>query len=161
MLNHPLAIKILRIHLNCWRYILIGSLPICILALYNTIGGIDHLLSLLLWLSLLLTYYYCFRLYLDCALFRVIYEEIDQNERENGIQDVTETERYNVLIAEPLIILDTVLALLWSRASIKLNKPISQRSLISRWQGARQLLHGALFGMGSGWVIFLISLLLR
>ncbi len=161
MLNHPLAIKILLIHLNCWRYILIGSLPICILALYNTIGGGYHLLSLLLWLSLLLTYYYCFRLYLDCGLFRVIYEAVSQNERVNGIQDIAENEQLNTLITEPLVILDTVLGLLWSTESIKLNKPVSQRSLISRWQGTRQLLHGALFGMGSGWVIFFISLLIH
>ncbi|CNH37889.1 hypothetical protein [Yersinia pekkanenii] len=90
--------------------------------------GAGSAVAALLLLLAGVTHYYCWRLWLDEQLFTLLYTHESQTDH-----------------------FDTALQHLWG------GKPISGRSLYSRWQGARKLLHRAIFSALLLWLVMVIA----
>lgn len=130
MLDNPIAGKVLIATLNSWRYLsalsVLGMLFAFGLFLAN-IGWVSVLsLSLLL---AIVCQYFCWRLWLDCRLFQILYQFPDQSE-----------------------VFDTAINMLWDKNSD------NSRSLISRWTGARKLLRSAGVALLIQWLMVLLSI---
>ncbi|MFA3778432.1 hypothetical protein [Yersinia sp. 1652 StPb PI] len=90
--------------------------------------GADSPVATLLLMLAGITHYYCWRLWLDERLFALLYANSAQTED-----------------------FDAALQHVWR------SKPISGRSLDSRWQGARKLLQRAMFSALLLWLVMVIA----
>lgn len=81
MANIMMTNRIMRIHLASWRYFALLTLPPMVAALRYP----DSPLSVALWALFLITHYYCWRLWLDELLFRLINKENDLASFDEGM----------------------------------------------------------------------------
>lgn len=132
MLDNPIAGKILIATLNSWRYLS----GLCLLGMLFSFGllmvntGRIPVLSLSLLLAIM-CHYFCWRLWLDCRLFQIFYQFSERSE-----------------------VFDTAINTLWD------NNSDNNRSLISRWIGARNLLRFAGVTLSIQWLMILLSITL-
>ncbi len=73
--------RIMRIHLASWRYFALLTLPPLVVALLYPHSA----LSVALWALFLITHYYCWRLWLDERLFRLLNKENDLVSFDDGM----------------------------------------------------------------------------
>ncbi len=126
MLSHPKALRVLTIHLSSWRYLAALTLPPIVFVLVSQ----PSLVVLPLIFLALLVHYFCWRLWLDERLFKLLTDE------------------------EGIAVFDTAMAVLWGKPKGK------ERSLGERWKGAKALLHKALLSTVILWVMWAICWLI-
>ncbi|WP_058910904.1 hypothetical protein [Entomohabitans teleogrylli] len=122
-LSQPAALRVLTIHLASWRYLSALTLPPLLQVVLAPSPGGALLLGLIL-----LAHYFCWRLWLDERLFRV-------------------------LRADHASTFDAALAALW-----KTTPGAAPRTMAQRWQGARRLLRQALGATLALWALWLLML---
>lgn len=129
MLDNIVAGKVLISTLNSWRYLAGLSLfgMLFSLALF-LLGGSVTFLFLLSLLIGILCQYFCWRLWLDCRLFSILY------------QFPTESHSF-----------DTAINMLWNKNGD------NTRSLTSRWIGARGQLRFGGIALLAQWLVILLS----
>ncbi|MCG8709380.1 hypothetical protein JHU04_002625 [Brenneria sp. 4F2] len=125
MPNIALTNRIMQIHLSSWRYLALLTLPPLAIAL-NFLCAPQSVLLLILFF---LTHYFCWRLWLDERLFRLL----------NSVDDLAP--------------FDEGMSRLWSI------KQGETRTLAERWLGARRLLRRAIWATVVLWVASLILVL--
>lgn len=119
--------RIIQIHLSGYRYFAILTLPPLLLAF--------HLLyscaSVILLVLFFITHYYCWRLWLDERLFRLLNDDHDLAAFDNGM------------------------AQLWPK------KSVPPRALVQRWRGVRRLFYRAILTLMALWLASLAAILYR
>ncbi|WP_159566495.1 hypothetical protein [Budvicia diplopodorum] len=137
MLDNPVAGKVLIATLNSWRYLSALSVLGMLFALSLLIDS--HcwvlLLSLSLFVAMVCQYFY-WRLWLDCRLFQIFYQFLEQNDD-----------------------FDAAINMLWNKNGDNIHD--NNRSLISRWAGARRLLHLGGVALLIQWLAVLLCIATR
>ncbi|MBK5142846.1 hypothetical protein I2494_03790 [Budviciaceae bacterium BWR-B9] len=129
--EHPIAGRVLVATLNSWRYFAALSAFAMLFTLLMLFFADYSVVMLAISLVLGLTcHYYCWRLWMDVHLFRILYHFPEKTE-----------------------IFDTAINKCWGK------KGDNYRSLDSRWAGARQLLHRAGFLVLVQWGIVILTVL--
>lgn len=118
--------QIMRIHLRSWRYLALLTLPPLVLAFTLLYTPVSAMLLCLFFIA----HYFCWRLWLDERLFRLLENDSD------------------------LAIFDEGMSKFWPVKSTEL------RPLAKRWDGARKLLHRALFTVAMLWILSAGSVLI-
>jgi hypothetical protein len=133
IIEQPLAGSVLVVTLNSWRYFsalsALAMLFTLVMLLTDSYSSVILAIASLVGLA---CQYYCWRLWLDCHLFTIFYQHLQQSD-----------------------IFDSAINQCWGR------KEGSQRSLISRWHGARRLLYLAASSMLIQWGIILILMIVH
>ncbi|GKX60567.1 hypothetical protein [Leminorella grimontii] len=131
MIKHPVAGEVLLAALGGWRYLaaVSGGGGVFILGLLHGGDYAPMLLALALACGLC-AQYYCWRVWMDCRLFRLLYSHPEQEEE-----------------------FDAALGQFWGRGV----KPRSD--MAARWQGARRLFILAAAGVVGQWLFILIAIL--
>ncbi|MCD1126882.1 hypothetical protein LPW36_12920 [Jinshanibacter sp. LJY008] len=131
IIEHPMAGKVLIATLNSWRYFAALSAFAMLFTLLMLFFADYSAVMLAISLMLgLACHYYCWRLWMDTHLFNIFY-------RFSG-----ETE-----------VFDTAINVCWGK------KGENNRSLDSRWSGARQLLYRAGFLVLAQWGVVILMVL--
>ena len=129
MLDNIVAGKVLIATLNSWRHLAGLSLFGMLFSLMLFLFGDSVTLLFLLSLSFgILCQYFCWRLWLDCRLFGILY------------QSPTESHSF-----------DTAINMLWNKNGD------NTRSLTSRWIGARGQLRFGGIALFVQWLIIILS----
>lgn len=129
--EHPIAGKVLIATLNSWRYFAALSAFAMLFALLMLFFA-DYSVAMLA-VSLMLglaCHYYCWRLWMDSHLFNILYRFPEKTE-----------------------IFDTAINMCWGK------KGENNRSLDSRWTGARQLLRRAGLSVLVQWGVVILTVL--
>ncbi|WP_144413110.1 hypothetical protein [Pragia fontium] len=130
MPEHPVAGKVLIATLGSWRYFSALSGMAMLFVLVMLLSNSYSLVVLAVAVVLgLVCQYYCWRLWLDCHLFQIFYQYPEKSD-----------------------VFDTAINMCWGREGE------NNRSLASRWSGARRLLYLAAGWMLVQWGTILLSL---
>ncbi|MFP1726068.1 hypothetical protein [Lonsdalea quercina] len=105
MSNKTMTQGVMQIHLSSWRYLALLTLPPLGIAFYDLSSSLSVLLLFLFFVA----HYFCWRLYLDEQLFKLLDSESD------------------------LAAFDKAMSSLW------LMKKTKTRTMTERWLGARRL----------------------
>ncbi|SQI41673.1 Uncharacterised protein [Leminorella richardii] len=130
MIQHPVAGTVLITALKSWRYIAALSAAAVIVGLCLVVSsGKGSFLFAMAMGGGLFAQYYCWRMWMDCRLFALLYRH---PEREAEF--------------------DAALGLFWGR------KAIPDVGMEVRWRGARRLLFSAAAGVATQWILTLMAL---
>lgn len=131
MIKHPVAGDVLLTALSSWRYfaVLSGGGGAFILGMLLN-GGYGSILLTLALACGLCAHYYCWRVWMDCRLFALLYHHPEREEE-----------------------FDAALGQFWGR-SIK-----PHTDMAARWRGARRLLIRAAAGVMGQWLFILTAVI--
>ena len=119
MSNITMTNKIIHIHLSSWRYFAALALPPLVL-IFNLLFSAGCVLLMGLFFFF---FYYCWRLWLDERLFKLIENEHDLIEFDNGM------------------------------AHFGVKRKGNTRSLVERWSGAKAIFFKAIFSLLALWFV--------
>lgn len=133
MIEHPLAGKVLITTLASWRYFSALSVLAIFIVLILLVARVSSPFVLAVTLLLgLICQYYCWRLWMDCRLFRIFYRYPQQSD-----------------------IFDRAINTCWGK------ERTTHQDLASRWAGARRLLYLAGILMLLQWAVLFLSLIVN